>query len=82
MVACATDRWELKYLDPTLVKAYFERIRLPSWEPSNLGTKCEYQVMPVRWLKRLTSMDILSGGISQTAARSGLMFAIHVAVRS
>src|SRR5215203_197160 len=50
--------------------------------PGAFGTKCEFQTRPVFCVSRLTSSGILSGGISQSAIRSGFILANHVAMRS
>src|SRR5687767_8848074 len=68
--------------DPVLLKLYFETIRLPSDVPLNFGTWCQYHVRPVRCVSALIRVAIDSDGISQSAARSGFIVAIHCAVRS
>jgi|SRR5689334_13286586 len=47
IVAWATDRCALKNFEFTDVKAYFDKIRLPSVVPSYLGANCVNHVRPV-----------------------------------
>src|ERR1043165_3347811 len=82
IVACATERVQLRYFALVLMKAYFDKIRLPSLIPGAFGTQNEDQLSPVFWFSRLTRVGIPSGGTSQNSAISGLIFAIQVAVRS
>src|ERR1700752_567081 len=80
-VTCATDRVLLKYFKLLLEKAYFERIRFPSEIPGALAEKCQFHVRPVFCCRRLRRVLMSSGGISQKPPRSGLKFAIQVAIR-
>src|SRR5690242_19070425 len=75
IVAWATDRCALRNLELTDVKAYFDRIRLPSSVPSYFGANCVYHVRPVFWESKLTSVGTLPDGTSQSPTMSGLLVA-------
>src|SRR4026207_1953541 len=80
-VAWATDRSVLRYRMLVLEKLYFDRIKFPSRMPGAFAAKCQYHVRPVFWFMRLTRLAMSSGGISHKPTKSGLTFAIQVAMR-